>query len=220
MEGTKIVPVDSRFNVVVAVILNSNKNSLLWKSSELKKIENFEMYYGNQTYKFYYYPFPAVSVLIPTGYRRRSTRSVTTIAVSTKSECIDTNHIKHTQSAIEFNTQQAKEKVEFDAREKENQQFREAVRTFTRYPNKYTLSVYWQDCTVSIWEDQCKENPLLERDSRHGYDCRKINNCSKCTPDWEVRQNEKKQAEQYRLKYFHKRKSTKQRRKKKEVARY
>ena len=103
----------------------------------------------------------------------------------------------------------------------ENQEFWEAAHNFTSYPDKYILPVYGQECLVSVWEDQCKENPQLELGCIHGKNCQIIKNC-KCTSDWEVKQNEKRQAEQYQLDHYHKRNSTKRRkgRKKKEVARY
>ena len=125
--------------------------------------------------------------------------------------------IKATEAAVNFYKEQAKANWIFNANEKENDKFCEAVRTFTRYSDKYTLPVYWNECLVSVWEDQCKENPFLENDCGHSYDCRKINNCS-CTPDWEVKLNEKRQEERYQQEHYHRHQPKKE--KKKEVTRY
>jgi hypothetical protein len=126
--------------------------------------------------------------------------------------------IKATEAAVNFYKEQAKAKRIFDANEKENDEFWEAVRTLISCPCKYTSSVYWQDSLTSVWEDRWKENSFLERDCRHGYDCAKINDCNKCTPDWEVKLEEKKREERYRLE--HHRKSKSKGRRKREVKRY
>lgn len=120
--------------------------------------------------------------------------------------------IRATESAVQYYVEQIREKIAFDARAKENKEFKQEVRTFSSYPNKYTLPKYYQDCLVSVWEDQCKKNPQLELDCIHDKTCQIINNC-KCSPDWEVKLNEAKLEERYRLEHNLKRKSKKQKKK-------
>jgi len=90
----------------------------------------------------------------------------------------DLSSIKATRAATKYFTEQARENPGFDAREKENDEFWEAVSNFTSYRDKYTGD---SDQVTTIWKDKVRENPeLYERDCEHCYDCKKINNCT-CT---------------------------------------
>ena len=141
----------------------------------------------------------------------------TSVSKCTEKE-IDLGSITRTQSAREFYAEQERAKRIFDVIEKENQDFREAVRAFRSYPDNYTNTPY-QGYLDRLWGDKCKIYPLLERHCTHATDCKRINNCS-CTPKREVEQNEKELEERYQLDHNHKHRSTKHRKKKREAARY
>jgi hypothetical protein len=111
---------------------------------------------------------------------------------------VDVSVVSPTKDAIEFYKEQARAKQIFDEIEKTNEEFKEAVRNFTSYPGWYTLSPYYLECLDSLWVERCKENPMLEKDCIHGYNCQKLNNCS-CTPDSEVKRNKEIRVEQHRL---------------------
>jgi hypothetical protein len=124
-----------------------------------------------------------------------------------------------TTAAISYFAGQAKDRQIFDEQEKINTEFREAVRTFTSYPDWYTLPVYYLDCLEEIWNDRCKENPMLEKDCIHGENCQKINNCN-CTPDWEVQRNIDIQKQKHRLEHNIKRKPKLSKKQKKQQERW
>lgn len=126
----------------------------------------------------------------------------------------DLSDIGATEVATQYYAEQIREKIVFDAREKENGEFWEAVYNFTSYSDWYTGD---PDLATSVWKDKCRENSLLENDCTHGKDCQRKNKCN-CTSKWEVEQNEKTQEEQYQLDHNLKRKSKRQKRT--EVTRY
>jgi hypothetical protein len=90
----------------------------------------------------------------------------------------DLSDIRATEAAIQYYAEQIREKIAFDAREKENDEFWKAVHDFISYWDKYTLPEEYENCLVSVWEDQSNENLFLEKYCTHGTDCKKINNCS------------------------------------------
>lgn len=93
-----------------------------------------------------------------------------------------------TKAAIDYFAEQTREKQNFDKTEMENEEFKEAVSTHTSYPKNYTLLVYFLDCLEELGDNRCKENSMLEKDCIHGYNCKRINNCT-CTSELEVKRN-------------------------------